>query len=270
MLGGYWDSVAIFVGINVLMGMSLYIPMAAGLISLGQGGFMAIGAYTSAVLTKEGFSLALALPAGAGLATLAGLIVGAPALRVRGIYLMILTLGFGEIVRVFFLNFEPTGGATGLGGIPALSQLHWVVLACAVAIFIAWRLRGARLGRAMIAIHEDDVAAEAMGIGLVTVKLFAFAFGAGLAGVAGVFYAHQALYIDANQFDFSRSALTFLYVVLGGPANPLGPVVGAALVTLLPEFLRVVADWRMTFFGALLVAFAIWRPDGLLPAPRFK
>jgi branched-chain amino acid transport system permease protein len=244
--------------------------MAAGLISLGQGGFMAIGAYTSAVLTKEGFSLALALPAGAGLAALAGLIVGAPALRVRGIYLMILTLGFGEIVRVFFLNFEPTGGATGLGGIPALSQLHWVVLACVIAIFIAWRLRGARLGRAMIAIHEDDVAAEAMGIRLVTVKLFAFALGAGLAGVAGVFYAHQALYIDANQFDFSRSALTFLYVVLGGPANPLGPVVGAALVTLLPEFLRVVADWRMTFFGALLVAFAIWRPDGLLPAPRFK
>ena len=270
MLGGYWDSVAIFVGINVLMGVSLYIPMAAGLISLGQGGFMAIGAYTSAVLTKEGFSLALALPAGAGLAALAGLIVGAPALRVRGIYLMILTLGFGEIVRVFFLNFEPTGGATGLGGIPPLSQLHWVVLACAVVIFIAWRLRGARLGRAMIAIHEDDVAAEAMGIRLVTVKLFAFAVGAGIAGVAGVFYAHQALYIDANQFDFSRSALTFLYVVLGGPANPLGPVVGAVLVTLLPEFLRVVADWRMTFFGALLVAFAIWRPDGLLPAPRSK
>ena len=137
MLGGYWDSVAIFVGINVLMGMSLYIPMAAGLISLGQGGFMAIGAYTSAVLTKEGFSLALALPAGAGLAALAGLIVGAPALRVRGIYLMILTLGFGEIVRVFFLNFEPTGGATGLGGIPPLSQLHWV----------AARLRGRDLHR---------------------------------------------------------------------------------------------------------------------------
>ena len=106
-----------------------------------------------------------------------------------------------------------------------------MLLACVVAIFIAWRLRGARLGRAMIAIHEDDVAAEAMGIRLVTVKLFAFALGAGMAGVAGVFYAHQALYIDANQFDFSRSALTFLYVVLGGPANSLGPVVGAALVT---------------------------------------
>lgn len=270
MLGGYWESVGIFVGINVLMGMSLYIPMAAGLISLGQGGFMAIGAYTSAVLTKQGISLALALPAGALLAAIAGLIVGAPALRVRGIYLMILTLGFGEIVRVFFLNFEPTGGATGLGGIAPLAQLHWVVIACALAVVVAWRLRGARLGRAMIAIHEDEGAAEAMGIRLMTVKLVAFTLGAGLAGVAGAFYAHQALYIDANQFDFSRSALTFLYVVLGGPANPFGPVLGAAVVTLLPEFLRVVADWRMTFFGALLVIAAIWRPEGLLRAPHFK
>ncbi len=270
MLGGYWELVAIFVGINILMGMSLYVPMAAGLISLGQGGFMAIGAYASAVLTKQGWSLGIALPAGAALAAVAGLIVGAPALRIRGIYLMILTLGFGEIVRVFFLNFEPTGGATGLGGIAPLTQLPWVVIACALAVFVAWRLRASRLGRAMIAIHEDDIAAEAMGIRLVTVKLFAFALGAGLAGVAGAFYAHQALYIDANQFDFSRSALTFLYVVLGGPANPFGPMVGAVVVTLLPEFLRIVADWRMTFFGALLVLAAIWRPDGLLRAPTFK
>ena len=268
MLGGYWDSVAIFVGINVLMGMSLYIPMAAGLISLGQGGFMAIGAYTSAMLTKEGFSLALALPAGAGLAALAGLIVGAPALRVRGIYLMILTLGFGEIVRVFFASFEPTGGASGLGGIRPLTELWHVVVACAAALLLVWRIRRIRLGRALIAIHEDDVAAEAMGINLTRTKLLSFALGALIAGIAGGLYAHQALFIDANQFDFMRSAVTFLYVILGGAGNPFGPVLGATIVTLLPEMLRVVQDWRMTIFGTLLVVMAVWRPDGLLTAPR--
>ncbi len=264
MLSGYWESVITFAGINVLMGLSLYVPMSAGLISLGQAGFMAIGAYLSAYLTKLGVPFPLAMAAGALAAGIVGLIVGAPALRIRGIYIMILTLGFGEIVRVFFLNFTPTGGALGYSGIQPLTEFYWVLTACAIALVAVWRLRHSRMGRAMIAIHEDDLAAEAMGINLMTVKLFAFSFGAVIAGVAGAFYAHQTLYIDAQQFDFARSATTFLYVVLGGPANPLGPVLGAVLVTILPETLRVVQDWRMTFFGGLLVIAAIWRPDGLL------
>jgi len=268
MLSSYWDSVAVFLGINILMGLGLYIPMSAGLISLGQGGFMAIGAYLCAVLTKSGVPFALALGAGGAAAAVAGLVVGAPALRIRGIYVMILTLGFGEIVRVFFLNFEPTGGPSGMGGIRPLTELWQVALACAIAYLIVWRIRHVRLGRAMVAIHEDDLAAEAMGINLTRTKLLAFALGALLSGVAGGFYAHQALFIDANQFDFSRSAVTFLYVVLGGVANPFGSILGAAIVTLLPELLRVVHDWRMTVFGTLLVLIAIWRPDGLLRAPR--
>jgi branched-chain amino acid transport system permease protein len=266
MFSGYWESIAIFTGINILMGLSLYIPMSAGLVSLGQAGFMAIGAYMSAYLTKMNVPFGLAIGAGAIAAGIAGLIVGAPALRIRGIYIMILTMGFGEITRVFFLNFEPTGGPLGLSGIRPLTKFYWVLLACVVALYVVWRLRHSRLGRAMIAIHEDDVAAEAMGIGLMAVKLLAFGLGAVIAGVAGAFYAHQTLFIDAQQFDFSRSAITFLYVVLGGPANPFGPVVGAMLVTVLPEMLRVVQDWRMTFFGSLLVLSAIWRPDGLLRA----
>jgi branched-chain amino acid transport system permease protein len=272
MLDAYWDSVAIFVGINVLMSISLYVPMSAGLISLGQGGFMAIGAYVSALLTKSGVGFGPALLAGAAVATVAGLVVGTPALRIRGIYVMILTLGFGEIVRVFFLNFEPAGGASGLIGIPPLTDLSSVLVACVAAFLIVWRLRHARLGRAMIAVHEDELAAEAMGVNLTRTKLLAFSIGAFIAGVAGGLYAHQALFIDANQFDFSRSAVTFLYVVLGGAANPLGPVLGAVAVTLLPEFLRFLQDWRMTFFGSLLVLAAIWRPDGFLkaPAPRRK
>ncbi|MGZ5830134.1 MAG: branched-chain amino acid ABC transporter permease [Xanthobacteraceae bacterium] len=268
MLSSYWDSVAVFLGINVLMGLSLYIPMSAGLISLGQGGFMAIGAYVCAMLTKSDVPFFFALIAGGAISAFVGVIAGTPALRIRGIYVMILTLGFGEIVRVFFLNFEPTGGASGLGGIRPLTELWQVVLACAVAYLVVWRIRHVRLGRAMVAIHEDDLAAEAMGINLTRTKLLSFSLGALVAGIAGGFYAHQALFIDANQFDFSRSAITFLYVVLGGVANPLGPLVGAAIVTLLPEFLRVTQDWRMTVFGTLLVIIAIWRPDGLLAAPR--
>ena len=270
MLGGYWESIAIFLGINALLALSVYVPLAAGLISLGQGGFMAIGAYASALMTKAGYPFALALPAGALLAALAGLLVGAPALRVRGMYLMILTLGFGEIVRVFFLNFEPTGGPSGLGGIAPLTELSWVVVACLAAMLVLFRMRHARLGRAMIAVHEDDVAAEAMGVNLMRIKLVAFSVGALLAGLAGGFYAHQSLFIDANQFDFSRSAIAFLYVVLGGPANPLGPVLGAAILSLLPELLRVIQDWRMTFVGALLVLAAIWRPNGLITAMRWR
>jgi branched-chain amino acid transport system permease protein len=268
MLGGYWESVAIFLGINILMGISLYIPMMAGLISLGQGGFMAIGAYVCATLTKSDVPFVLALMAGGIASAVIGVIAGAPALRIRGIYVMILTLGFGEIVRVFLLNFEPTGGASGMGGIRPLTELWQVAVACAVAYLVVWRIRHVRFGRAMIAIHEDDVAAEAMGINLARTKLLSFSLGALVAGIAGGFYAHQALFIDANQFDFFRSAITFLYVVLGGMSNPLGPLVGAAIVTLLPEFLRVAQDWRMTVFGTLLVIIAIWRPHGLLPAPR--
>jgi len=266
MFEGYWASVAIFAGINCLMGVSLYIPLSAGLISLGQGGFMAIGAYLSAVLTKSGVPFAVALAA-AGLAgAAAGFLVGLPALRIRGIFVMILTLGFGAIVRVFFSNYEPTGGASGLGSIPPLTELWQVAAANLLAIIAVYRIRRVRFGRALIAVDQDDTAAEAMGINLTRTKLLAFSHGAMTAGVAGAFYAHQALFIDAEQFDFSRSALAFLYVILGGAANPFGPFLGAIAVTLLPEMLRFVQDWRMTIFGLLLVALAIWRPSGLLPA----
>ena len=195
MFEGYWGSVAIFFGINVLMAFSLYVPMTAGLISLGQGGFMAIGAYASAVLTKDGVPFSIAVAAGGLLAALSGIVVGIPAIRIRGIYLIILTLGFGEIVRVFFLNFSYTGGANGIGGMAPYTNFAWVASACLVTGLVAWRLRYARIGRAMIAIHADEVAAQAMGVNVVRAKLAAFAVGAFIAGVAGAFYAHYTLFI---------------------------------------------------------------------------
>jgi branched-chain amino acid transport system permease protein len=270
MFEGYWASIAIFLGINVLMGFSLYIPMTAGLISLGQGGFMAIGAYSSSMLTKAGMPFWIAVATAGMVTALSGILVGIPAIRIRGVYLIILTLGFGEIVRVFFLNFNYTGGAGGLGGMLPYTNLAWVGSACVAAALVAWRLRYVRLGRAMIAVHADEVAAEAMGVDLVRVKLTAFSLGAFIAGIAGAFFAHYALFIDSAQFGFLRSADAFLFVVLGGIGNPLGPVAGAAVATLVPEVFRFLQDWRMTFFGALLVASALWRPDGLISAMRLK
>ncbi|MSQ71105.1 MAG: branched-chain amino acid ABC transporter permease [Betaproteobacteria bacterium] len=267
----YYESVAIVLAINILLGISLYLPMAAGQISLGHGGFMAIGAYVCAYLaSKAGVAFPLALLAGGLAAALSGLMVGFPALRIRGIYLIILTMGFGEIVRIFFLNFEPTGGPSGMTGIKPLTTLAGLVVSCALAILLAVQLRRSRVGRAMIAVHEDEGAAEAMGIHLVYIKLMSFAVGAFIAGIAGGFYAHYALFIEPAQFGFVRSAEAFLFVVLGGFSTVLGPIVGAAFVTLLPEFLRFIQEWRMTFFGALLVIAALWRPDGLIAPRRLK
>ena len=264
----YYESVAISLAINTLLALSLYIPMAAGQISLGHAGFMAVGAYVAVILApKMGVAFWLALLAGGGAAALTGLAIGFPALRIRGIYLIILTMGFGEIVRIFFLNFEPTGGPSGISGIKPLTTLWGLVVAVALCVLVAVQIRRSRLGRAMLAVHEDEGAAEAMGINLMRTKLTALATGAFIAGIAGGFYAHYALYIEPAQFGFLRSAEIFLFVVLGGSATVFGPLAGAAFVTLLPEMLRFIQEWRMTFFGVLLVAVAIWRPDGLI-APR--
>jgi branched-chain amino acid transport system permease protein len=277
MLSGYVESQLIFLGVNILMAFSVYLPHTAGLISLGQGGFMAIGAFTSALLTQAGVPFPAALGAGALLAAITGALVSAPAIRIRGIYLIIATLGFGEIVRVFFLNFEPTGAAYGMPGIQPHTTLAWVGGCCVVIGLILWRMRALPIGRASVAVHEDEDAAEAMGIHLFRTKLFAFSGGALIAGLAGALYAHYAQFIDPAQFGFIRSADAFLFVVLGGAANPLGSVIGATVVSLVPEALRALSgalpesmssfhpeNWRMSLFAVLLIACAIWRPGGLV------
>jgi branched-chain amino acid transport system permease protein len=270
MLSAYAQSLLVFLGINGLMALSVYLPSSAGLISLGQGGFMAIGAYCAALLTGAGVPFAVALAAGALLAAIIGVLVAAPAVRIRGIYLIIATLGFGEIVRVIFVNLDFAGGASGLSGIQPLTTLTWVAALCLAVVVVLWRLRTTALGRAIVAVHEDETAAQAMGVNLLLTKLAAFGGGAFIAGLAGGLYAHYALFIDPTQFGFERSAEAFLYVVLGGTRNPLGPLIGAAVVTLLPEYLRFLQDWRMSFFAVLLIGCAIWRPGGLIPAPTAR
>lgn len=269
MIDPYTESVLIFLGINTVLALSLALPVSAGLLSLGQGGFMAIGAYASAALTTwYGAPFPLALAVGALLAALAGLAVGFPALRIKGVYLLILTMGFGEIVRIFFLNFEPTGAASGFGGIPQATTLTGVAVTVVVLLLFFVQIRGSRIGRALEALREDELAAEVMGIELTRLKLAAFGVGALIAGLGGALYAHYALFIDSAQFGFHRSAEIFIIVLLGGMGSFWGAVAGAAAVTLLPEVLRVIQDWRMTFFGTLLVAMMIWRPWGLIGRPR--
>ena len=269
MIDQYTESVLIFLGINVVLALSLALPVSAGLLSLGQGGFMAIGAYASALLTSwYGAPFPLALAAGGLLAAGAGLAVGFPALRIKGVYLLILTMGFGEIVRIFFLNFEPTGAASGLGGIRQATTLGGVAAVVAMLLLFFLQIRRSRIGRALAALREDELAAEVMGIDLTRLKLAAFAVGALIAGVGGALYAHYALFIDSAQFGFHRSAEIFIIVLLGGMGSFWGALAGAVAVTLLPEVLRVIQEWRMTFFGTLLVAMMIWRPWGLIGRPR--
>jgi len=265
----YTQSILIFMGINVILALSLYLPVSAGLLSLGQGGFMAIGAYASAYLTvTHEWNFALALIVGSLLSGLVGVAVGFPALRIKGVYLIILTMGFGEIVRVFFLNFEPTGAASGLGGIPGKTTLPIVATVVALLLLFFYQLRQSRIGRTITSIRDDELAAEVIGVNLARMKIAVFALGAAIAGIGGALYAHYALFIDPAQFGFHRSAEIFIMVLLGGMGNFLGATLGAIVFTVLPELLRGLQEWRMTLFGTLLVLLMIVRPWGLIGARR--
>jgi branched-chain amino acid transport system permease protein len=271
MLDPYVESILIFSGINIVLALSLYLPLSAGLLSLGQGGFMAIGAYSSGYLTSvTNWPFVPALVAGGVASGLAGLLVGIPSLRIKGVYLIIMTMGFGEIVRVFFLNFEPTGAASGMGGISAQTTLPVVVAAVVLSMLLCYQIRGSRIGRALEAVREDELAAEVIGINLTRIKVAIFGLGAFVAGIGGGLFAHYATFIDPGQFAFQRSAEIFIMVVLGGMGNFFGATLGALVVTLLPEVLRIgqMQEWRMTFFGALLVIIMIVRPWGLIGARR--
>jgi branched-chain amino acid transport system permease protein len=264
-IGPYLEDVLVQLGINVILALSLYFPLSAGQLSLGQGGFMAIGAYLASWLTATlGWPWPLAFAAAAAAAGLVGALVGLPALRVRGNYLVLLTMAFGEIVRVFFLNFGPTGAAQGFRGMPFVTTLPLVaVLAVAVAILAA-RTAGSRMGRAFAAINRDELAAEVMGIDVTRAKLASFTVGAVVAGLAGALWAHYVQFIEPEEFGFARSVMPFTFVVVGGLQTFWGSLVGAAVLTLLPEWLRFLKEWRLALYGVAMLAVMIVRPQGLV------
>ncbi|HEX6209758.1 MAG TPA: branched-chain amino acid ABC transporter permease [Methylomirabilota bacterium] len=265
MIGPYLEDVLIQLGINLILALSLYFPLSAGQLSLGQGGFMAIGAYVASWLTAaQGWPWPVAFALAALAAGVVGALVGLPALRVRGIYLVLLTMAFGEIVRVFFLNFAPTGAAQGFRGMPFATSLPLVAGLALVVAVLAARTAGSRMGRAFAAINRDELAAEVIGVDVVRAKLASFTVGAVVAGLAGALWAHYVQFIEPEEFGFARSVMPFTFVVVGGIETFWGAIAGAAVLTLLPEWLRFLKEWRLALYGLAMLAVMIVRPQGLI------
>ncbi len=284
--GSDWNTILFNpIGIYVLLAIGLNIVVGlAGLLDLGYVAFFAIGGYAMATLaTKQHWNFWFILPVGVVLAAAAGVILGAPTLRLRGDYLAIVTLGFGEIIRIVANNSGWLGGPRGIAGIPHppsighVKALQYGVLdpkpyyyltlaAIILVIFVVKRLERSRVGRAWRAIREDEDAAELMGVPTFKFKLWAFAMGASIGGMAGVLFAAKQIAITPDNFQFLLSVLILSAVVLGGSGNLPGVVVGAFLVAWLPERFRTLQNKRVLIFGAALVALMIFRPQGLLPS----
>jgi branched-chain amino acid transport system permease protein len=255
----------ITIGINMIMGLSMFLPMTVGQLSFGQAGFMSIGAHIAVVLTLyAGVSFPIALlMAGLG-SGVVGFLVGVPVLRLRGLLLALVTFAFAQVVEVFFLNFRPTGAAEGIRGIFPYTNLWYVFGFLVLLVLFLTRLRRSRMGRAFDAVKLDETAAEAMGIDVTRAKLTAFAAGAFVAGVGGGLYAHHAVFIQYDNFDFKRSVDIAMYMVLGGMDVLSGPLLGAFVITYLSTALQFLADWRWEVWGSIVILVMIFRPQGIL------
>ncbi len=292
----YWIHVATLAGIYVCLALGLNVTVGfAGLLDLGYIAFYAVGAYASAIFFQHfpeaGWMFWLLLPLAATLAALFGVLLGSPTLRLRGDYLAIVTLGFGQIVRIILNNWDAvTNGPKGISGIPSpvighysldtglhlgiltlprVANFYFLVVLLALAIGIAAdRLNHSRIGRAWIAVREDELAARSCGINVMAMKLLAFAIGASFAGMGGVVYSSLIGFVDPMSFTFMESAMILAMVVLGGMGSIPGAVVGAIVLVALPEKLREFQQVRMLIFGAALIAMMIFRPEGLIPSKR--
>jgi branched-chain amino acid transport system permease protein len=290
-LGLFFSEVLVQVGLYILMGLGLNIVVGfAGLLDLGYVAFFAIGAYTVGLMTstsKEiafagGFPFWVGLPVAIVMAAFAGIILGVPVLKVRGDYLAIVTLGFGEIVKFLALSdfLKPYfAGARGLELIPkpfigsfefaGPQQLYYLLLiGCVIVAFISLRLKTSRVGRAWMAMREDEDVAQAMGINLVATKLLAFAMGASFAGIGGAINASKLAIIYPHSMNFFVSINVLALIIIGGMGSIPGVIVGALVLVGLPEILREFADFRWLVYGAVLVLMMLVRPEGLMPEAR--
>ena len=255
----------ITIGINMIMGLSMFLPMTVGQLSFGQAGFMSIGAHIAVVLTLyDGVPFPIALLVGGLGAGVIGFLVGVPVLRLRGLLLALVTFAFAQVVEVFFLNFQPTGAAEGIRGIFPYTNLWYVYGFLVLLVLFLARLRRSRMGRAFDAVKLDETAAEAMGIDVTRAKLTAFAAGAFVAGVGGGLYAHHAVFIQYDNFDFKRGVDIAMYMVLGGMDTLYGPLLGAFVITYLSTALQFLADWRWEVWGTIVILVMIFRPQGIL------
>jgi branched-chain amino acid transport system permease protein len=279
----YWTTLLTNICVYAMLGLGLNIVVGyAGLLDLGYAAFFAIGAYTTAYfMTTHNLSYWIMIPLAALMASVFGVVIGAPTLRLRSDYLAIVTLGFGEITRITATNLDITGGPNGLYGVPQPSiggftfqtplQFYYLSLALVlITLFCVSRLGDSRIGRAWAYIREDELAAAAMGINPITVKLLAYALGAVWAGIAGSFLAVQLTAVAPESFTFNQSVLVLIVVVLGGLASIPGVVLGAIVVVVVPELGRNLpgdfSQYRLLIFALALIALMIFRPEGLWPS----
>ncbi len=288
----YYLQIVMFFLINAILGISIYITLSSGQMTLGNAGFMSVGAYVSALLTlKMGLPIIVGILTGGICAALVAVLIGLPTTRLQGLYLAISTLGFGEVVRVIFLNLEITNGALGLSGIPSMEQgisaflyqtgldeigglgaetlgnlavIGILLFVLIIVTLFCVRINNSRVGRAFAAIKADQHAAELMGINTVYYKMLAFVIGAFVAGIGGALYAHVTFFINPTDFNYHKVVDMLLFTVFGGSNVVWGPILGSFILTLLPEVLRFMADYRDMLYGALLVTLMVVRPDGIL------
>lgn len=272
-INAYYYQIIIYIGINVILASSLNLVNGfTGQFSLGHAGFMAIGAYSASVITSElgasagitgSFIFLLALLSGGLIASFFGLLVGIPSLRLKGDYLAIVTLGFGEIIRVIIQNIDYLGGARGFTGIAKKTDFFWVFTVVAILMYVLSNLIRSTYGKGFLAVRDDEVAAEAMGINTTRYKVVAFVTGAFFAGIAGGLYAHFVTYVNPSQFSFVKSIEIVVMVIIGGMGHNVGVFISAVLLTVLPEALRPIAEYRMVIYSLALVVIMIARPQGL-------
>lgn len=283
----YYGGLITMVCINIILTVSLNLASGfLGQLVLGHAGFMSVGAYSAALFTMySGLPVAVAFPIalllGGVVAALFGMIIGIPALRLKGDYLAIITMGFGEIIRVLILAMPFTGGARGLRGIPALAArssvakpefviFSYVFFLAVLTVFVIFSFIKSRHGRAVIAIREDEIAAEASGINTTYYKLLAFVLAAAIAGVAGGLYAHYIGVLNPAKFDFNYSIEILVMVVLGGMGSITGSVISATVLTVLPELLRQFSDYRMLAYSIILIIVMLFKPSGLFGQREFS
>jgi len=283
LIGAYNYQIVILVGINIILAASLnLINGITGQFSIGHAGFYAVGGYTSASLVYYGGTsiraftgflppiaqnavlLLLGLLAAAVAAGLAGLAVGIPSLRLRGDYLAIVTLGFGEIIRVFILNIDAIGGSRGFSGIPQLSNFFWVYLVVLLTIVTIRNLIQSSYGRAFVSIRDDEIAAEAMGVDTTRFKVLSFVISSMFAGIAGGLFGHFTMYLHPNSFQFTTSFYIIIMIVVGGLGSIEGSILGAVLVTVSLEVFRGFGGFRLVNFAILFILIMIYRPQGLV------
>lgn len=267
----YWtyQSVIHALGINGLLALSMYVVLAVGQLSLGQAAFMGLGAYSSALMTlKLGWPFWAVLPASIVVPVVFALAIGLPTLRLSGVYLAIATIGLGEVLRAVYLNVDLFGGALGLSGIPERADFAIIYGLLGLAVLALWLVGRSRIGRAMEAMREDETAAQVMGVPVRRYKMGALLASAVLAGLAGGLSAHQSSFIGPNEFGFEPAVTILSFALLGGIGTPFAPVLGAWVLTALPEVLRPISgsfvSWRLVVNGLIIVAAVLFLPNGLL------